>query len=630
MKSIMHYPWLLLLACIIQACGGSNDEPIPDKPAIETTFETSTTELLFEAAGGTTTVEIHASDNVVLDNIYMAVSTAASDWCSATRTGKVITVTSDKNRDTSSRNGLVMLRYDKFSVNISVKQAAGIGDYTDNSLVFADDLCTTLQSNVTKEQIDGMKNDNFKTAALAMFEGNYATEFRLNKFRPYQNPSVMKAVNKEWFGYSVCDNPTGIYVNAGDHFIVVADDLKGQTVELTVQDLSGGWSTWTNGSAHQHFTLHKGINELTTNKTGLLYVRNFVNDDETMPLVLATDADKTAAANKTVSLHFVAGKVNGYFDATIHAAADWTRILSNAPFREIDAVGVYSQFTWTTDDLKNYGSDAVSILQTLDRIVQLEQEFDGRVKFGKTMRNRIHVIYDYVYSTGSGTYLYAYENRIAFNKAFAATFCKADVFSQNIWGPAHEVGHVNQVLPALKWAGMTEVTNNILSNYVQQQFDGTTRFNYDDARAGIIDEKQPHCMTGTEANASSEYLLKLVPFWQLHLYLDEALGMDFYKDLYEYYRTHNAVGTIEANSGALQLDFVRQTCHIARLNLVDFFTQWGFLRPVDKIVWDNQSTYPLTITQEEVDALVAEIEAAGYAVPDKDITTITDDNVDTF
>ncbi|MDR0894328.1 MAG: M60 family metallopeptidase, partial [Prevotellaceae bacterium] len=175
-----------------------------------------------------------------------------------------------------------------------------------------------------------------------------------------------------------------------------------------------------------------------------------------------------------------------------------------------------------------------------------------------------------------------------------------------------------------------EVTNNIQTNYVTTQKGGASRFYYADARKAIIDAQQPHCLTGTQENASSEYFLKLAPFWQLHLYLDEALGMDFYKQLYEYYRNNDAVATISDGSGKLQLEFVRQTCRIARLNLVDFFTQWGFLRAVDRQVWDNQSTYQLTVTQADIDALVAEIEAAGYPVPAKDVTTITDKNVEEF
>jgi hypothetical protein len=499
--------------------------------------------------------------------------------------------------------------------------------YTD---VFDNDTYSTLKQGVTRELLLGLPDGNLKTAALAMFDGTYSTDYRVNAFRPYQNPSVMRDVNKEWYGYSICDNPTGIYINSGDKLTVVVGDMKGQKITLTIQDLSGGWNTWVYGNAHQDFTLEQGVNELTATKTGLLYVKNFASDAEVMPLILETDADKAAAAAKTVSMHFVSGKVNGYFDATKQTAADWTRILNAAAFREIDAVGLRSQFTWTIDDLKSYNADPIAILKTLDDIVLLEQQFDGRVKYGKMMRNRIHVIYDYVYSTSTTSlYLYAYENRIAFNKAFAKSFCEG-MLGDDLWGPAHEVGHVNQVVPAFKWAGMTEVTNNIQTNYVLTQKGGASRFYYADARKAIIDAQQPHCLTGTEANASSEYFLKLAPFWQLHLYLDEALGMDFYKQLYEYYRNNDAVATISDGSGKLQLEFVRQTCHLAKLNLTDFFTQWGFLRPVDKSVWDNQSTYQLTVTQADIDALVSEITAAGYPAPSKDVTTITDTNVAEF
>ncbi|MDR0939233.1 MAG: M60 family metallopeptidase [Mediterranea sp.] len=628
MKKKLHF-FLLCIAISLQACGGGNDPVTPDNPIEggDTTLDVAPTSLSFEADGGSLTATLTTGADMDLSKLSTTVSSAAQDWCSVSRNNKTLTVTVQKNYDASQRTGIITVQYNSVRKTIGVSQAAGQGSTVEYADVFDNDTYSALKAGVTQDQLMGLPDGALKDAALAMFAGTYGTEFRVNSFRPYQNPSVMKDMNKEWFGYSICDNPTGIYVNSGDIITVVMGDPKGQSITLTVQDLSGGWTTWTNGSAHQHFSLKKGVNQFSASMDGLLYVKNFVSNSETMPLILSSEADRSAAEAKTVDIHFVNGKVNGYFDATTQTLEDWTRILNAAPFREIDAIGLRSQFTWTTDHLKTYNSNAIDILNVLDRLVFLEQEFDGRVKYGKEPRNRIHVIYDFVYGT-SGVYLYAYENRIAFNRGFAMAFCQG--MTDDIWGPAHEMGHVNQLVPAFKWAGMTEVTNNIMSNYVQKQLYGTTRFYYDEARAAIIDAQLPHCMTGTQANASSEYNLKLVPFWQLHLYLDEALGLEYYKQLYEYYRTHDAVADLNAGSGKLQLEFVRQTCNIAQLNLVDFFTQWGFLRPTSTNVYDNGSTYTLIVTQEEIDALVAEIVAAGYPTPDKDVTTITDSNVDTF
>ena len=44
------------------------------------------------------------------------------------------------------------------------------------------------------------------------------------------------------------------------------------------------------------------------------------------------------------------------------------------------------------------------------------------------------------------------------------------IFPTRCWGPAHEVGHCNQTRPGLKWSGLTEVSNNIMSLFIQTSF----------------------------------------------------------------------------------------------------------------------------------------------------------------
>lgn len=42
--------------------------------------------------------------------------------------------------------------------------------------------------------------------------------------------------------------------------------------------------------------------------------------------------------------------------------------------------------------------------------------------------------------------------------------------SKGNWAIAHELGHVNQISPGLKWVSTTEVTNNVYSVCVRYQF----------------------------------------------------------------------------------------------------------------------------------------------------------------
>lgn len=66
--------------------------------------------------------------------------------------------------------------------------------------------------------------------------------------------------------------------------------------------------------------------------------------------------------------------------------------------------------------------------------------------------------------------------------------CSVDQMKTNNWGPAHEVGHSNQTRPGLKWFGMTEVTNNICSMYIQKLYGINSRL-----------------LTTTPSNAYSNY-----------------------------------------------------------------------------------------------------------------------------
>lgn len=72
----------------------------------------------------------------------------------------------------------------------------------------------------------------------------------------------------------------------------------------------------------------------------------------------------------------------------------------------------------------------------------------------------LHVMYT--------SYMYATSYHTAYNDGTLAELCNVDKLKTSAcWGPAHEIGHCNQTRPGLKWLGTTEVTNNIMSEYIQ-------------------------------------------------------------------------------------------------------------------------------------------------------------------
>lgn len=506
----------------------------------------------------------------------------------------------------------------------------------DISSIFADGLGTKLVTGVTDKQIKQIPNENLRSLALAIWEGNYDTRYRLADYRPYQNPNVMAATNKT-NKYSLRDNVTGIYARPGEKLAVFVGKIyQGGKISIIVQDLNGGYNNF------RTFELKEGYNEVVTDIGGLIYVLNHVESDIPLLLEEANEIQKKEIADKTVTVHFGNGAVNGYFDLTKNTNADWRSILANAKYQDIDVLGKYAHVTWTTEDFrKKATTDIVAGIENFDRLVWLEEDFIGLVKYDKMFNNRMHFSVDYATNSPNAT-----DYRTVYTTGYTDPFCVPSSFAARLWGPAHEVGHVNQTRPGLKWVGTTEITNNILSLYVQTSFGKPCKLLvdqvdpkdengqslgkcqiYEAARKLIVDGKRPHSLPEVKGGVNES---KLVPFWQLKLYLIDVLKKeDFYRDLFEYYRTHQSPSNLGENSGMDQLDFVRQTCNVAKLNLLDFFIKWGFLTPVDATLNDYKD-WAFVITQQQIDDLKTEINAKKYPDAAPNLHLITEDNLNRY
>lgn len=508
----------------------------------------------------------------------------------------------------------------------------------DPATIFADNMGLQLKAGVTEKQIKQIPNEYLKELGLALLSGNYESAYRLADYRPYQNPAVMATRNKT-SKYSLRDNPTGIYAKADETLAVFVGDIyEGGKVSMLIQDLNGGYNN------SKTYELSEGYNEITVEVGGLIYILNHVNDDIPLRLEDADNDQKRNIEAKTVKVHFANGKVNGYFDIQKNKESDWAQIRDNAKYQEIDVLGEYSHLTWRISDFKKYNTEITKTIENLDRLVYLEEEFMGLVKYDKMFNNRMHFSIDYKAKSPNAS-----DYRTVYNAGdyYAEPFCKPENFPTRCWGPAHEVGHCNQTRPGLKWSGMTEVTNNIMSLFIQTSFgrpckllvDGCTlkdekdqtlgTYNniYQGATSLIVDGKRPHCLPGI-ANITRE--TQLVPFWQLKLYMIDVLEKtDFYHRLYEYFRTHESPSDKGENQGMNQLDFVRQVCDISGLNMLDFFEKWGFLYPV-KTTLNDYGDKAFEITEEQIRLLKEEINGKGYRMPRANVHQITESNLNDY
>lgn len=492
------------------------------------------------------------------------------------------------------------------------------GDAFDPLTIFTDPSCTELKTGITSKKISKISDALYKDIAMKLNSDNYPDkEYRIQSYRPYQTPKVSAARTKTLHTWGILDNITGIYVeNPDDEICILVGETHGLELKLRTQDFSKPWGKNT-------VSLKTGLNKVKPGD-GLCYILIF--QDEYIPLNPETDSEKAEIESKSVKIHFVTGKVNGYYDIEKNKSEDAETLLSKSKYPYFDVKGKYSQLVWYTEDFREFGTDFSKTIESLDQLVGMEIDFSGFFKYDKPFSTRML----FMPSTNGKGNPNATLERVIFPRAYKNFFANpsADTFLNRIWGMAHEVGHCSQSNPGMRWGGMGEVGNNMFSMYVKTQLFGYEKSNmlvegyYEKAKALILDKALAHA----DPSIHSKHFERLVPFWQLHLYTAEALGYkDLYRDLYQHYRTTPNVGTTFESSGPLQLDFVRNVCHLSKTNLIDFFQKWGFLTPIDTVVNDYGGRV-LKITQQDVDALIAEIEAAGYPKPSKDVTKICDDN----
>ncbi len=482
-------------------------------------------------------------------------------------------------------------------------------DNFDPAVLFTDESCSELKAGITEADIEAVSNPFFKNIAYYMLRGSYPREFRIQQYKAYPDPNTLAASNKT-NPYSLLDNPTGISVAAYDTLIVCVGETHNQSLSLKVQNLNkAGGDGYSDGSSS--YPLVKGINKIVPANRGLIYVMYHT---------------KQYASVQPVTIHFASGKVNGYFDVKKHTAGQWSTLLNNAVDDYFDVLGEYAHLTFPVYQFKNNTPDGKTLIDVYDDIARLEQEFMGLAKYDRMNPNRmyLHVIYT--------SYMYATNNRTAYNNTTLGELTNASkVRGSSIWGPAHEIGHVNQTRPGLKWHGMTEVSNNIYSLFVQTSFGNTSRLQgedmsgegytnrYEKAMSSMIAKKLAHAR-------ESDVFCKLVPFWQLQLYMSNVLGKtDFYKDVHEAVRTT----TNQSTDGLSQLEFTKICCNVAKLDLTDFFLKWGLLSAVD-YTFDDYGERRFLITESQAQQTIDAIKAMNYPKPSHALEYITDLSVATF
>ncbi len=474
-------------------------------------------------------------------------------------------------------------------------------DNFDYAELFTDATCSELKKGVDETTINAVENQFFKELAMEILKGEYEKEFRVQSYKSWQHPDIPAKRNKTNM-YGLRDNPTGIYVNEGEELVVLVGDTHGQNVSLFIQDTK-------NTITGMSMPLSEGINKKKATVSGLIYIMYYTPTGSEQP----------------VKINIASGTVNGYFDSGKHTKVDWQRLLDKAVYKHFDVIGRYASLTFETEAFRKYTPDGLALIDKYDELVCLEQEFMGLPENNQGYKN--HAYFLAIYDDAS--YMYATDYYMGYHVSTQSDILDLKKFSTTAcWGPAHELGHVHQTRPGLRWIGMTEVTNNIHSLYIQTTWGNTSRLLTD----GCYEKAFGTLLkTGKAHNEIDDVWVKLVPFWQLKLYVMDVMGKkDFYKYIYERLRQQPDLDTTEETDGLHQLNFVKLACESAQLDLTEFFEAWGFLTPIDRSVTDYGTTQ-FTITRQQIEQVKEEIALKNYPKPaHDDIYNMKDDNISDY
>jgi hypothetical protein len=354
--------------------------------------------------------------------------------------------------------------------------------------------------------------------------------------------------------------------------------------------------------------------QVKTKTKGLLYVLYHTSNPAAQP----------------IKVHIATGTVNGYYDITQHSPDEGKEILNNAKGNDFDILGKYAHITFPVTSLRLHCPDMHRLIQVYDSISWLEQRFIGFYKYNRANGNRMFFHVDYKMPKAWGAYATAY--RTAYPLYSMNSLCCAEILrSTYIWGPAHEVGHVNQTRPGFRWGGMGEVSNNVYSMYVQTAFGNHSRL-ADEGDAGYSSRYEKGFTEILAAKALhstyKDVFCKLIPFWQLELYCAQVKGnTDFYADVHEQIRLHHDPLT----DGEAILRFIKISCDAAKEDLTDFFKAWGLLIPVDfhgKYSGYGSGSLTLTCTSQQIEEVVRY--AKKYPKPAVKLQYIHDDCINAY
>ena len=512
---------------------------------------------------------------------------------------------------------------------------------------FEDDLYTVLKPGVTSS--NGIADADVKALVENLLtDAEGYKKFRVGEYEAYMTTSTLRNNLKISSQYNNYENPTGIYLKAGESCIVVASGIGDYSVGLKIKN-------WVVNESSSAYSLKNGLNVITAQTEGNVFVNYYTDNFEKAP---------------NVKVHFVNAPVQGYWDQETMTNADWKQMLKGRATndstiiitRSRHAQLAYPVCSW----LKHCPANVDSVMTLYEQTQWAERDILGLEKYGRQVKNRqlfFATTYGFMAAGGDGAYCHI---------GSLGAIMTPDSKSFDFWGVGHEWGHNNQVTAGFKWPGCGETTNNIYASWAQFHFSGNKNYmRLEDENSGVNEYKGtrggrmqtyfeeairkgvawqlqdgpdyngaiPGESTVDGYDADGKYIgrvtttsrnydhfVKLVPFWQLNLWGTAAGNSpDIIPMVIEGIRTDANYTSKYNTSGKQQVNWMKLACDSTGLNLLPFFEKAGMLKPINAYIEDYTPGW-LVISDAMISALKDHVREKGYPTPKDEINYINAHN----
>ena len=513
---------------------------------------------------------------------------------------------------------------------------------------FTDAIFSELKPEVTSSE--GIEDPMLKALVdnlLTDAEGY--SKFRIGEYEPYLSTETLLDILKSSNYYNNYENPTGIYLKAGESCLVAVDGIDNQhPVKLTIKN-------WVEDESSSTYPLRNGLNYITASTEGNLFVSYYTDDLENAPNIKA---------------HFINAPIQGYWNQATMTNADWVELLKGRSVNDNSILitrSEHAQLAFPVSAWLKYCPTNVDSTMTLYQQVQWAQrDMLGLEKYGRQVKNRqlyFATTYGFMAAVNEGAYC---------NVNSLDAIMVPDAKRFDFWGVGHEWGHNNQISTGFKWSGCGETTNNIFASWGQIHFTGnphTLRLEdevcgvgeYSNMRGGrmqtyfeealrkgvpwqLQDGPDYYGTTPTEKtiwgyDADGNYLgyvtttsrnydhfVKLAPFWQLNLWGTLAGKCpDIIPMVIESIRSTPNYESYYNTNGKKQVNWMKLACDSAKIDLLPFFEKAGMLRPINAYIEDYNAGWNI-ITEQMIANLKTYVKQQGYPAFTEEINYINGHN----